>query len=197
MAGSALDWVSVADAKRDLRLAASDTTDDDLIQSQIEEAVAWVQSHTGLPMIDRDNVQYSGRPASDDSPIQFYIPGFKSVVDMRVRTSVFATLGDAVDASGLRVDLAPGGRVTIYPPAGDGKWPDRTDVEAQEVHFRVDVGIDPADPPDGGDPALTYVSLRQAVKLLVASFYEGAMMMEPNAAVYALTGPFRDRYGQV
>ena len=168
MADSALQVVSVAEAKRTLRVADSD--DDTLITACIEAGVSYVIKKSNIPLIDRTVELEATRPAKVSDPICLWTQRFIKSVDSAVYFAPDDAFRDAPGGSIAsadlgRVELAPLGTV-VYPPA-DG-WP--AIKSSSKFEFTVTAGFDI----DENSKAL-----RQAVILAAREFYEGHREISP------------------
>ena len=177
MSLDALDVVSLATMKSELRIPAAETSHDVLLTGQIAAAVSFVSLHLRVPLLDRDETFRCSRPSYPAAPIVLATSGVRSVgsvlywpVDGSLReapggTIAVGTLGRLVDYMGF----------VIYPPA-DG-WPLVLDNSLIEIV--VTRGQD------------TPEALRSAVILCVRQFYDGYRRIRPTEAFYALMQPFR------
>ena len=177
MAVNALDIVSLATIKGELRIPATEGAHDTLLKGQIAAAVSFVSRHLRVPLLDRNEQFYCSRPSSSSAPIILSTDGVRSVVSVE-----YWTVGGALrEAPGGSINVSTLGRLVeycgyvIYPPA-DG-WPLILDNSVIEIV--VTRGQD------------TPEALRAAVILCVRQFYDGYRRIRPTEAFYALVGPFR------
>ena len=167
MADSAIQVVSVAEAKRTLRVTDSD--DDTLITACIEAGVSYVMRRANIPLIDRTVEIEATRPAKVADPVclwQRFIKSVDSVVYFETDDAFRDAPGGSIASADLgRVELAPLGTV-VYPPA-DG-WP--AIKSSSKLEFTVTAGFDI----DENSKAL-----KQAVILAAREFYEGHREISP------------------
>ena len=177
MAANALDIVSLATMKSELRIPAAEVSHDILLTSQIAAAVSFVSRHLRIPLLDRDEQFYCSRPGDPTSPIVLSTAGVRSVSSVKYWTAA-GTLREEPD--GLIVVTTLGRMVeycgfVIYPPAAG--WPLILDDSVIEIVVKR-----------GQD---TPEALRSAVILCVRQFYDGYRRIRSTEAFFALVGPFR------
>ena len=124
---SALDVVTIDLIKDELRIPDGVTSQDNLLQNQIEAAVSFVSHGLRGPLVDQDEKYYLQPPAMD-SPLIFASPAFKEISGIKYWSP----------SGSLRLDpdgaIAPGdlGRLhkerydwqthSVYPPSAG--WPE-------------------------------------------------------------------------
>ena len=188
MAGSALDILSLTDAKLQLRIDADDH--DSLVTSAINSAVNYVQHLTGVPLVDADEI-FDIYQSSKDQPMSLPTIDVKSIGSIKywtptqqLREEPSGSIdGDAISTLGRKneIRMAFGSRTEIWPPE-DG-WPD----SLSGTKFRVTAKI-------GFDIDAQSESLRQAVILMTRHFFEAPERIESDFAVVSLLQPWQ-RYG--
>ena len=177
MATNALDIVSLATMKSELRIPAAESEHDTLLTGQIAGAVSFVSRHLRAPLVDRAEVFRCSRPGDSAAPIVLPTYGVRSVGSVRYWTTG-APLREAPDGS---IDVDTLGRLVarrgfeIYPPA-DG-WPLVLGGSLIEIMLTRGMNTPPA--------------LRSAVVLCVRQFYDGYREIRPTEAFWALMRPFR------
>ena len=67
MADTAASILSVEDIKQELRIPASETDHDGLLEAHIEAAVSFVSEYIATPLIDHSEILYLPRPGKRDS----------------------------------------------------------------------------------------------------------------------------------
>ena len=123
MATNALDIVSLATMKSELRIPAAETDHDTLLTSHIANAVSFVSRPLRVPLLDRAEGFRCSRPTDSAIPIVLPTDGVRSVGSVRYWTAD-GSLREAPDGSiavGTLGRLVAGSGFEIYPPA-DG-WP--------------------------------------------------------------------------
>ena len=177
MATNALDVVSLATMKSELRIPAAEISHDVLLTGQIAAAVSFVSRHLRVPLLDRAEVFGCSRPSYAATPIILPTVGVRSVNSVKywlpdgsLREAPGGTI--AVDTLGRLVDHCG---FVIYPPA-DG-WP--VILANSLIEIVVTRGMD------------TPPALRSAVVLCVRQFYDGYREIRPTEAFYALMRPYR------
>lgn len=170
--------VTLADARRQLRLEADDTTQDVEIGQFIADAVGWVEAYTGHLMVARD--------------VTRMFDGFGAIAfrEWPVASGAVATVtyadatGYAVPVTAVRVaiDRRP---VRVIPWAGTS-WPA---VKADAVTVTVRAGYE--------DGAVVPAPFRRAILMLVAAYDAdregGEMFAKAEATARQLLGAFRPR----
>lgn len=81
MADSALDILSLADAKSELRLPADHVSQDALLTSLIAQAVSFVSSDAALPLLDRAETVWPSWPR-EKSPMRIPVRHVRSVTSI-------------------------------------------------------------------------------------------------------------------
>ena len=109
--------VSLAEAKRQLAISQSDTTDDTELEGFIDQVSAWVEDYTGRKVV----VQSVSSEIHNGDGTAFLYPDFFPVTQL----SVQATPTDAQKLAALQ-----------YRDSPDGLW---TDIETDIDHVFVDV----------------------------------------------------------
>ena len=177
MAADALDIVSLAAMKDELRIPAAETAHDTLLTSHIANAVSFVSRPLRVPLLDRAEGFRCSRPADSDTPIVLPTDGVRSVGSVRywpVDGSLREAPGGTIDVGTLG-RLVAGSGFEVYPPA-DG-WP--LVLDNSHIEIVVTRGQD------------TPEALRSAVILCVRQFYDGYRNIRPTEAFYALMTPYR------
>ena len=177
MATNALDIVSLATMKDELRIPVAETSHDVLLTGQIAGAVSFVSRYLRSPLLDRSEVFGCSRPSYSGTPIILPTVGVRSVGSIRYWTTD-GSLREAPDGT-IAVDtlgrLVEYSGFVIYPPA-DG-WP--LVLDNSHIEIVVTRGID------------TPPALRSAVVLCVRQLYDGYRDIRPTQAFYALMRPWR------
>ena len=177
MATNALDIVSLATMKSELRIPAAETSHDVLLTGQIAAAVSFVSRAVRVPLLDRAEGFRCSRPTYSDIPICLPTDGVRSVGSVRYWTAG-GSLREAPDGA---IDVDTLGRLSahncfeIYPPAAG--WPLVLDKSLIEIVVTRGMTTPPA--------------LRSAVVLCVRQLYDGYREIRPTEAFYALMAPFR------
>ena len=181
MAANALDIVSLAMMKSELRIPAAEVSHDTLLTSQIQNAVSFVSRPLRVPLLDRAEGFRCSRPSYSATPIILPTDGVRSVGSIKywlpdgsLREAPGGTI--ALDTLGRLVDYCG---FVIYPPA-DG-WP--AVLDGSLIEIVVTRGMD------------TPPALRSAVVLCVRQLYDGYREIRPTEAFYALMSPYRSRTG--
>ena len=177
MAANALDIVSLATMKDELRIPAAEVSHDVLLTGQIAAAVSFVSRPLRVPLLDRAEGFRCSRPSYAATPIILPTDGVRSVSSVKYWTAagslreapdgtiVVGTLGRLVEYCGF----------VIYPPASG--WP--LVLDNSHIEIVVTRGMD------------TPPALRSAVVLCVRQFYDGYREIRPTEAFYALMRPYR------
>ena len=178
MAATALDIVSLATMKSELRIPAAEPDHDVLLTGQIAAAVSFVSRFLRVPLVDLAVTFRCSRPSYAAAPIVLSSAGVRSVSSVKYWTAAgslreepngsiaVGTLGRMVEYCGF----------AIYPPAGG--WPLVLD------NSLIEIGVT-----RGQD---TPEALRAAVILCVRQFYDGYRRIRPTEAFFALIRPFQD-----
>ena len=177
MATNALDIVSLATMKSELRIPASEPEHDVLLTRQIASAVSFVSKHLRAPLLDRAEVFRSSRPSDAATPIVLPTGSVRSVGSVK-----YWTAGGAIrEAPDGAIDVDTLGRLValsgfqIYPPAAG--WP--LVLGGSLIEIMLTRGMDAPE------------ALRAATVLCVRQLYDGYREIRPTEAFYALMAPFR------
>ena len=188
MATSALGVVSFDLIKHELRLPLADTSQDSLLEFQIDAAISWMENELSVPILDKYGALGAVRPrrsieflSGEDLPLCFLTQSIRSISRVRYWSCETGELRENADETIAIADLGRSGYgadgiYRIWPP-GDG-WPEI--LSGSLMLADVVIGIDPTPP-----------GLRQAVILAVRQLYEGHDEIRPDHAMYALMNPFR------
>lgn len=190
MADAATDILGVSSLKQELRIRATVSSHDALLESQIKSAVSFVSRQISAPLVDQTFTLYVDSPG-DDNPIVFRSRAYKAIEGIRYWTRA-AQERDASDGSIAPADLgrivqrhgasqAASGldeHIWIYPPASG--WPELLENTVMEIDVKRGLDIDVATE-----------ALRQAVILCVRQFYDGYREIRPTEAFFALIAPWR------
>ena len=177
MAANALDIVSLATMKRELRIELTETDHDTLLTGQIASAVSFVSRHLHIPLVDLAVTFRCSRPADSATPIILPTRGVRAVGFVKYWTAD-GSLREAPDgtvALGTLGRTLESGGFVIYPPA-DG-WP--LVLGNSQIEIVVTRGQD------------TPPALRSAVVLCVRQLFDGYREIRPKEAFFALMQPFR------
>ena len=182
---SALDVVSLDLIKDELRIPDGVTTQDNLLQTQIEAAVSFVSHGLRGPLVDQDEKYYLQPPAMD-SPLIFASPELKSISGIKYWSP----------SGSLRLDpdgaIAPGdlGRLhkerfdrqthSVYGPVAG--WPETLHDSLIELTVVRGMDITPET-----------AALRSAVILGIRQLYDGYREIRPTEAFMRIVEPFRAR----
>ena len=176
---TALDFLPLAEMKRNLRIEPGDTSQDDLIEGNIEEAISFIERRASRVIVNQSKVLNLIPPAS--SMTLLLLPGrdILSVGEVKYWTT----------SGALRDD--PNGTVTglgrffnsvntsqnsyVYPPTAG--WPEVLSDSCLQV--TVNLGLD--DPPAG---------IKSAAILVARQLYDGYAEIRPTAAFEALLAPW-------
>ena len=179
MATNALDIVSLATMKSELRIPAPETSHDTLLTGQIDAAVSFVSKALRAPLLDRAEGFRCSRPG-DFYPLVIPTSNVRRVSSVKywpADGNLNAYPTGTVDVSTLGRFQERGRDFAIYPPASG--WPTVLDNSLIEILVVRGLNTPPA--------------LRSAVVLCVRQFYDGYIEIRPNSAFYALIEPWRDR----
>ena len=178
MATDALDIVSLATMKDELRIPLAETSHDLLLSGQIAASVSFVSRFLRVPLLDRAVTFRCSRPSSAPTPLILSTDGVRSISSVKYWTAA-GSLREAPDGTiavgtlGRQVEYCG---YVIYPPAGG--WPLVLD------NSLIEIGVT-----RGQD---TPEALRAAVVLCVRQIYDGHRRIGTTAAFYALVRPFQD-----
>ena len=179
MAASNDDILTVAQVKAELRIPTGTDSQDALIQSQIDAAIAFISNEQASPLVDQtETIQVE--PATGDSPLVFGCAGLKSVTEIRYWTPA-ASLRDAPDGTIVGSDL---GRVvadrrqpSVYGPGGG--WPQTLDGSRIEIVFIR------------GTEDSKLPAYRAAVTTAVRHLYDGFREIRPTESFVRLSRSLR------
>ena len=137
MAANALAVVSLVEAKRQLQLPESDTSQDAFIQQCIETAVGTVQARTGDPILDESRL-YLFSPSTSYERFTLRQRWVKSVEDGAYwlptqRPSEIP--GGVIAAASMQIDEGQ-----IVPPTPNFVWPDRR--ANTPIRLTVTIGLE-------------------------------------------------------
>ena len=191
MAANPTDILSVADAREQLRVGADA---DSLIATAIEQAVYYVATLTGLPLLDVQEDVYARIPVTEKSA------AFLPVLDvMAVRTFQYwqnsQHLRESPNGSfDLSDDTAENYAVLRLDDPGldyTPLWRSNADWPSFLPLSKVKVGVT-----RGIDLAGVHRPIKQAVILMMRQFFESPERFESSFAVNALLEPLKRRnYG--
>ena len=177
MATDALDIVSLATMKDELRIPLAETSHDLLLSGQIAASVSFVSRFLRVPLLDRAVTFRCSRPSYAPAPLILSTDGVRSISSVKYwtlagslreapnGTIAVGTLGRQVEYCGF----------VIYPPAAG--WPMVLD------NSLIEIGVT-----RGQD---TPEALRAAVILCVRQFYDGSRRIRPTEAFFAMLRPFQ------
>ena len=177
MARTALDIVSLAMMKAELRIPAAEIEHNTLLTGQIAAAVSFVSRHLRAPLLDRVEVFRCWRPGDSTAPIVLPTGSVRYVGSVKYWTPGRA-LREAPDGA---IDVDTLGRVValsgfqIYPPVGG--WP--LVLGGSLIEIMLTRGMD------------TPPALRAAVVLCVRQLYDGYREIRPTEAFYGMLRPYR------
>lgn len=174
---TALDFLPLDDMKRELRIETSDTSQDDLITGNIEQAVSFVERRTSRVIVNQSKVLTLAPPYSSAGALVIPERDVLSVGTVQYWTTAGA-LRDNPDGTitGLgRLHSRPLEYAYVFPPTTG--WPDVLADSCYEV--TVNLGLD--DPPK---------SMKSAAILVVRQLYEGFIEIRPTASFEALLAPW-------
>ena len=179
MAASALDILSLAELKAELRIAAEESEHDSLLIGHIGAAVAFVGRFLRAPLVDSIERHRCTTPGTD-RPLAIRADHVQSLSAIRYWPD-----GTALREEPSTIAVADLGRreqvgkwYCIYPPA-DG-WPEAETGSMLEVDLTRSILLTPRT-----------VALRQAVILCARALYDAEPMIKPTASMYALIFPWR------
>ena len=177
MADSADRILTVAEARAELRLA--DEAQDDLLERNIRQAIAWVSREISTPLLDESRVCYAVRPAPREPLVIDEVVAFRQVdaIDYWSPDGALREDPDGAVTGWGRVESGRR-RVRVWPPA-DG-WPEVLGGSCLRVTVTCGVDFD-----------AQVDDLRAAVVLAVRQLYDGAAEIRPTAAIYALVSPWK------
>ena len=166
MATTALGVVSLADAKRELRVSGSD--DDALITSHIEAAVAYVSDSTGRPLIRATETFRTYPPVDREAPVRITLADVQTFTKVELwgpDRKPNQTADVVVTSFGRTQKSRYGYHWEIYPA---DEWPDYRVDQYALVTATVEVTSIPAD-------------LKQAVLLAVGHLFDGMDLGESGS----------------
>ena len=177
MATNALDIVSLATMKDELRIPATEVDHDVLLTGQIAAAVSFVSRFLRVPLVDLAVTFRCSRPSYAAAPIVLSSAGVRSISSVKYWTAAGSLREEpngsiAVGTLGRQVEYCG---YVIYPPAGG--WPLVLD------NSLIEIGVT-----RGQD---TPEALRAAVILCVRQFYDGYRRIRPTEAFFAMVRPFQ------
>ena len=178
MPATALDVISLADAKAQLRVTVDDH--DALITGHIEAAVDFVSLSVGIPLRDETAHTLTYLPFPLDQPMNFsgspYVKSVSELIYWEPSQELREEPGGVVDVAGLgRLEARPpGGMWLLWPPVAG--WPDI--LEGTGFNIALIQGV--ADVPPG---------LRTAVLLAVRQLYEGYSELRMTNAMFTFMWP--------
>ena len=135
MAASNDDILTVEQLKQELRIPPSTTSQDDLLQRQIDAAISFIGNEQRAPLIDQSET-IRLEPVAGDSPLVFASVGVKAITEIRYWTPS-VTLRDAPNgtiAPGDLGRLVPDRRFASVHGPVDG-WPEVLSDSRFEVVF--------------------------------------------------------------
>ena len=174
---TALDIVTLERVKSELRIPATITDHDLIIEGQIRSAVSWVSQQTGLPLVDTVKKFYSV-PRGEHEPILLDTNFAKSIdrIDYWDMTGSLNTQANA-SLSGASLSTTITGIASVFPP--DTGWP--TILDGSEFLISLTIGY---------DITVTSQALESAVISLVRDLYTGVSDYHNNSIVDAMITPF-------
>ena len=95
--------LTVEQLKQELRIPASTTSQDDLLERQIASGISFISKEQPAPLIDESEI-VTVEPVAGDSPLVFAAVGLKSITEIRYWTPA-VTLRDASDGTITGADL--------------------------------------------------------------------------------------------
>lgn len=170
MAETALEVLSLADARAQLDILESETEQDSLIESAIISAVNYVMEMTGIPLIEK-TLTWLTCPKDNQEPIILPYRDVKSIEHIKYwqpgQYKGEAPAGEIADLQSLGErrevqDVDEVGWVTQVWPSADG-WPSErlSDLNGFRVEFKIGWEI----PEQGHD-------IRHAIILIMRQFFE-------------------------
>ena len=179
MAATALEVLSLAAAKRELRIPGEDDQHDDLLQAQIGSAVSFVGRHLRAPLTDSVERHRCSSPGTD-RPLAIRADHVQGMAAIRYWPAGRALREEpdtiAVADLGRRAQVAEW--FCIYPPSAG--WPEVEAGSLLEVDLTRSITL-----------TTRTTALRHAVVLAVRQLYDGYHTITGNAAMYALIAPWR------
>ena len=179
MAATALEVLSLAAAKRELRIPDEDDQHDGLLQAQIGSAVSFVGRFLRAPLTDSVERHRCSSPGTD-RPLAIRADHVQSLAPIRYWPAGRALREEpdtiAVADLGRRAQVAEW--FCIYPPA-DG-WPEVEAGSMLEVDLTRSITL-----------TTRTTALQHAVILAVRQLYNGYHTITGTAAMYALIAPWR------
>lgn len=174
------EWepITLAQAKRHLRMFDSDTSEDDDITALIEGARQFVENYTGRVLVDQ-TWRLTVEP--DDTVTEIYLR--KSPVLAIVSMVSVDTAGDETTIDSTTYELREG--ASKYPrvvPIGSANW---TSADVLKITFRAGYADTTGSPQDAA--AEVPATYRSAMKLWIEANYDrGAEMQDLMAAAQNL-----------
>ena len=178
MATDALDVLSLARAKSELRINLAETDHDTLLTDLIASGVSFVSAPLRAPLLDRAEGFRCFRPGDSATPIVLPTDSVRSVGSVRYWTvnGALRKAPDGMVAVGTLGRRVQHGGYVIYPPTSG--WPVVLANSLIEVVVTRGMNTPPA--------------LRSAVALCVRQLYDGYREIRPKEAFWAMLEPWRD-----
>lgn len=161
-------------------------TQDELLRTQIESAVSFIQHSLRAPMLDVVDTYHLTPATGTTAPLVFAAPALKRIENLEYWTPS----GSEIDAPDGRIDGADLGRLAfgqydwqthaLYPNSTG--WPETLPGTLFELTVTRGIDITPET-----------AALRTAVVLLCRSLYDGYREMKRNSAFFQIVRPFRAR----
>lgn len=180
MVATALDVLSLDEARHQCRVDEVSAALDLLVTSAITNAVSYVSRRTGIPLVDVSKI-FNVVPATNtylDIPVAD-VKEIESISYWQPGTGELRLAADgAIDVATLgRIEDLRNGCTRIWSPAGG--WPTRLEGSCYVVQAKI-----------GFDIGIESESLRQAVILMTRVFFENPDFFESDFAVNALIEPW-------
>ena len=171
--------------KQELRIPDGVTSQDAMLERQIESSVSYIQHSLRAPLVDVVDT-YRIEPVTGMRPLIFAAPALKEVE----RLSYWTPAGSEIDNPDGALLPASLGRLSIashdwqthslYPPSSG--WPETLAGTALLITVLRGIDINPET-----------AALRQATILLVRSLYDGFRQIRPTEAFLRILQPFKSR----
>ena len=177
MATAAISIVTLQIMKSELRIPATITDHDLIIEGQIRSAVSWVSEATGHPLVDVTKKVYVC-PRGDSAPILIETRFAKSLSSIKYWDSNGALNMEAnAILGGGFLSNRVFGVAYIYPP--DNGWPEILTGSSFEITII-----------EGYDITVISEVLKHAVILLVRDLYTGIRDEKSDSKIYSMIRPF-------
>ena len=165
MAPTITSVLNLQEAKRQLLIPESDTSQDGKIQTAINAGVDYVQGLVKDDIIDVDS-GYQWWPVRADQPFRFHRRWVAASSDAtyHLPTQKAAEApGGTIRGGTMRLESQANGDNVLWPPGPDYEWPERADGTCINFVFRVGLTLNDPD----------FNTIKQASILAMRAFFDG------------------------